>query len=468
MAEVSARFDFRVEWLDAPGVVTPELAATWARYEIWVGNRCVTQVESTDGSLRRSVYGALYPFAYWIASNWWLLTAHVRPSAVETRYWNWRNVRQHLWLRHHNVRGAGDGMPWPDLTIVPEGAVTRIAWSSDSQHHLTPVRFASTGYDTVPADGFREELAKVVNHVLEQLAESGLPKTPLAEEWSEIGKLDHEEQEFCRTAARLGLDPFSVDDDTTNIIIAVADQLPNEVLDDFFDSADVTALTAAATWAHDALGIADKASGQADRVLREAYQAVQGSAEMATGASGDHPWATGYAMARKLRQELRLSITDRFDIAPWVGIGDVNAPSHGIYGCASIRDDRCGVVLGAKGLGSETTRFGQARALGRALARSGQRQFIISRARSHDEKVARAFAAELLAPADGIREVLDSTHDSDDLALEAAALRFQVSPLLVRHQYDNQIAALSYGNLAAVQCRFRHSAHSSVICTPAV
>jgi hypothetical protein len=41
-------FDFRIEWQNATGVTTPELAATWARYEIWLGDRRVTQVEASD------------------------------------------------------------------------------------------------------------------------------------------------------------------------------------------------------------------------------------------------------------------------------------------------------------------------------------------------------------------------------------------------------------------------------------
>jgi hypothetical protein len=60
-------FDVNIEWLEAPGVTTPELAATWARYEIWVGDRCITQVEAADGTFRRSVYGSIYPLAQWVA-----------------------------------------------------------------------------------------------------------------------------------------------------------------------------------------------------------------------------------------------------------------------------------------------------------------------------------------------------------------------------------------------------------------
>jgi hypothetical protein len=137
--------DFRLEWLEAPGVTTPELAGTWARYEIWIGDRCATQVEGADGTFRRGVYGSIYPLAHWIAANWWALTSNIRPSAIDARYWDWKNVHAYPWLRQHNFRGAGDGMAWPNLTIVPEGAVSRVAWSQDYGHELTPVRFASDG-----------------------------------------------------------------------------------------------------------------------------------------------------------------------------------------------------------------------------------------------------------------------------------------------------------------------------------
>src|SRR5207249_709547 len=55
VAQMSKALDLRIEWLPAPGVSTPELAATWARYEAWIDGRCVTQVEASDGTLRRSV-----------------------------------------------------------------------------------------------------------------------------------------------------------------------------------------------------------------------------------------------------------------------------------------------------------------------------------------------------------------------------------------------------------------------------
>jgi len=64
---------------------------------------------------------------------------------------------------------------------------------------------------------------------------------------------------------------------------------------------------------------------------------------------------------------------------------------------------------------------------------------LLSAASSYHERVARAFAAELLAPAAGIRTILDLAGREDDVALEAAAQHFTVSPFVVRHQYDNQL-----------------------------
>lgn len=55
-------------------------------------------------------------------------------------------------------------------------------------------------------------------------------------------------------------------------------------------------------------------------------------------------------------------------------------------------------------------------------------------------KTARAFAAESLAPAEGIRDYLAVLPEVTTSAFEAVAGSYDVSPLLVQHQYDNQIA----------------------------
>ncbi|MGY4770319.1 ImmA/IrrE family metallo-endopeptidase (plasmid) [Kribbella sp. CWNU-51] len=433
---MSGGVEIRIEWLDAPKVSTPELAATWARYEVWVGNRCATQLEAADGTFRRSVFGSLYPLAEWIASNWWVLTSHVRPSAIESEYWTWSNVRVHNWLRSHNFRGAGDGMAWPNLTLVLEGAVAHAVWAPDVDQVYGSIRFVSGGSAFLPGDEAIEGLARLVDNVLQRLTEAGLPKTWLAEEWQAIASTSAEEQEFCRAVARLGRDPYSVSDELAADVVRVASDLPVELVADFFDSADVDALNDAARWTSRALGLATRASKKADASLIPLY-------EVASATSTDvfeRPWQVGYALARSVREQLNSPPTEPFDTLPWVGSSVTTSPSYGLQGVVAVQNDHCGVALGGPPIGRTGAAFRRARALGHALARPDQHSFVLSAARGYSERVAGAFAAELLAPAAGIRETLDAVGEIGDLGLESVAQHFGVSPLVVRHQYANQLA----------------------------
>jgi hypothetical protein len=445
---MSEAFTVRIEWLDAPGVSTPELAATWARYEIWVAGSCVTQVEDSDGTFRRSVYGSLYPLAEWVAANWWVLGHDLRPSAVESRYWTWPSVRAQPWLVQHNLRGAGDGMAWPNLTLVPEGDITRAVWAPDRDRTLGPVRFVSVGEAWARSGDVTEGLARLVDHVLDRLVEAGLPETRLSDEWAAVATTDDDEGAFCRIVARLGLDPYAVDEETAADVLRVVERLPAELVDDFFDNADPRALRRAAEWTLQAVDTATEVAAKARNPLQPLYEATQyGATQHAETAGagsgpsvgGERPWTTGYRMARLVRQALELPSVDPFDVSPWLGkAAPVPVDSGGIQGVVAVAAGRCGLRQG-----SIRSRFGEARALGRVLTRPRQQSFVLSAARGYDERVAGAFAAELLAPADGIRQALDALGGRlDDAALDAVAGRFDVSPLVIRHQYDNQLAEI--------------------------
>jgi hypothetical protein len=280
-------------------------------------------------------------------------------------------------------------------------------------------------------------LAAFVGLVLDRLAETRLPKTPLAEEWNGIAAADAEERDFCKIAARIGLDPYSVADETADDIIRTAGKIPDEIAEDFFDSVELVGLKDAANWTLRAMSAADRASAKATQSIRAIHKALS----LDRHADDERPWLIGYGMARALRRELGVRTIDHFDISPWVWMGNVHSPAHGIYGVATLHDNQCGVVLGDQNASAMAKRFGQARALGRILASPSQRSFVLSTARSQDERVARAFAAELLAPAEGIRSALDAIGSDNESAIEAVARRFMVSPLLIQHQYDNQLTS---------------------------
>jgi Zn-dependent peptidase ImmA (M78 family) len=72
--------------------------------------------------------------------------------------------------------------------------------------------------------------------------------------------------------------------------------------------------------------------------------------------------------------------------------------------------------------------------------------FLVTGAYTDRQKMERAFAAELLAPAKGIAERLGGTPDVVLLEdLEEVAQYFRVSPMVVEHQVENQLSASIIG-----------------------
>jgi Zn-dependent peptidase ImmA (M78 family) len=66
--------------------------------------------------------------------------------------------------------------------------------------------------------------------------------------------------------------------------------------------------------------------------------------------------------------------------------------------------------------------------------------FAVTSAYTYRQAVERAFAAELLAPAEGIARLLDSPPEAvSDEELEQIAEHFAVSPVVIEHQVSNQL-----------------------------
>ncbi len=424
----SAPLQLLVDWERAPGVTSPELAATWCRLEIVVRGRPVTLVEDTrGGGIRRAVHTSAYPLAEWIATCWWTLREHARPSAVSSRGWTWANVQQLPWQRSHNVRGAGGGMPWPDLTLVPEGAVTHVVWTAVSGLPAQPVSFLTSGDTYLPAAAVRQALGRLVEQVLERLTEAGVTGTVLQREWEELGELDQDERQFAAAAARLGLDPFDVDDQVADQIESLADAYDPELLGEFLDSADVQHLSAAGQWLERARGYA-----------RLAHR-TRAALPLDPRADEAPPWTLGYQLARAYRSQLGLRPTDRVDLMDLVGLARVAGDPAGLQGLVQMAADGVGLVLPEESMSVTTTRFAQARALGISLFTT-RTTALLDPTRNDLATRSRAFAAELLAPAEGIAEYLDALPAVTDRAIDAVADRFDASSALVQRQHENQLA----------------------------
>ena len=432
---------FKVEWGDPGGVRSPELRATWCRLEIWAGADCVTRVEEAETcASRRSIFVPLYPLAEWIAFNWWFLQGDHRPAALPSSAWTYRKLVRdpditNNWLRRHNLRSAGEGFPWPDLTVVPEGGFTRIVWSADKVSPRGHLRYLSSGESYVPGDELQSSLANVVELTLTRLDENDVKETRLRDEWDALQRLDKDELAYCEAAARLGVDPFNTSADIAEALELVGDVLSGELLVDFLDAADPTSLRETLTWVTKASAEIEGLTTPQETDLAELRAAVR-SVDMPTWERG--PWELGLAQARAARSALGLADLQRFDVERFVSAAPRPTGRREIDGYGREQD---GVrLVTARAVSHAGRRFASARALWHAVTDSRHAAFLLTRARTTRQKIERAFAAELLAPTAGIGAQLadvGSLWDAQDV--DDIADHYGVRSILIEHQIQNNI-----------------------------
>ena len=425
------------EWEDAPGVATPELAATWSRLTIQIGEKYATWV-AQDGISRRGVHVSAYPLAEWIVLNWSSLKWENRVSVEPRSTWTWESAAPHSWHQRHNLRAASAGMTWPDLTLVPEGDTTEIVWRSREPGPADRgIAYLSDGAVRVSTNDMLAGLNRFVEAVIERLEESRIQSTLLQREWAALAALDSEESEFAEAASRLGLNPFEVDDETASSIVDLTAHIGNEVLSEFMNSASPNALSNARTWLTNARVLAARKSSDAGARRPSPSRGVF-ALESSRSA---HPWKAGYAAAHVLRRSLTPDSTEMLRVEGLVAATTGGAKSGGLEGYVHGLPNQTAVLVLPRGLPTTRRRFSAATALGLTTLAPSRSEFILDPTRTDLAQAARAFAAELIAPAEGIEEYLRALGSPTDSAFDAIAKRYGTSATVVRWQYENQLAA---------------------------
>jgi len=427
-----AKLRINWEWESGRLVRAPEHAATWARTEMFIGPDCLTLVEDRDsGSSRRSIFVPLYPLAEWVVYNWWFLLHHSRPARR-------RFARPDLGRRdRHDVRAAGDGFLWPNLVIIPEGRETRLRWDRDREFgEFAPIRYLGEGEAILPTGEVERALTHLVMSVLDRLVEQGVTGTPLEKEWSALTSLGTDEREYCAAAAKLGLDPFAEADEFEGAIIDAAQQLPQELLGEFFDAVHPSRLPQAVVWITEATEQARHLAGDPSDEIRLVRDALASGSVLNVG----EPWRLGWRQARVARHSLGLAGESRIDIEEFVPLKRRDGVDQRVQavGVAPGDSGRPAIVVG-RDLVASSRRFIQGRALWHRIARD-EPTFLITTSYTDLQKAERAFSAELLAPAEGIKSILEVPPDEavqEDLGIVAD--HFGVSPILIEHQIENQI-----------------------------
>jgi len=450
MMDAHPGLNFRWEWEPGDGVRAAEHQVTWARLEIWVGSDCLTLVEDRETqSSRRSIYCSMYPLAEWIAYNWWFLRADARPIPEFTRPRTNLSIvgpqsNERGRLNRHGLQSAGDGFAWPYLLIMPQGKSTRLLWRRDQAVSPgRPVRFLSQGEAVLDNQEVEQTLAALVEAVLTRLREQGVTDTFLEKEWSEVLRIekDEEEKEFCLAAARLGLDPFSEASEVESEILRAAEELSGDVFGDFLDAVSPQNIGTGLHWISRAKRLIHKSASQASPTISELRRETRRGNE----ARGSRPWEVGWRQASEVRSLLSTAPEEIFLIDDLVDSKIRTVEDRGLQAIGSTPSEATPVVVLGRQQSTRTSRFTLTRALWHMLYEDDP-LFLVTGAYTDRQKMERAFAAELLAPAKGIAERLGGTPDVVLLEdLEEVAQYFRVPPMVVEHQVENQLSASIIG-----------------------
>lgn len=425
MAELADNLTFDFEWESAPGVRPDEFASTWARLSVSVGPRIVTEIEDfRSRGTRSAAYLPLYPLAEWLAFNWWSLRANARTPKVG----DWQSGER---LPGHGFRHIGDGYSWPNLVLAPHGEQVLARWAADSEPRAhSKIRYLSSGSAVLSREETFLQLSELIDVVIARLQSEGISGTALEDEWDAIQSADDDEAAFSEAAARLGLDPYDVAPDVANAIVAAADQLDAMLLHELLDAISPTAIAPGANWILTSLAeMRERRPAQHLRPLPDLSQVAGRTAS---------PRQVGYKSARIMREGLGLGPTTAAEPLEFVDVSESESTPPPIAGLGTSLSPTARQLTLLK-RSNKSERFTAARAIWR-MAVGTEGPFLLTSTNHPAQQASRAFAAEFLAPAEGIREFITPSESDavDGDAIAAASAHFGVHEQVVAHQIENQ------------------------------
>lgn len=411
------------EWEDPRRAKGAELRATWCSLGIAVGvgdepRMATRHYDHHMNTVRNRIFGPAYPIAEWLALNWFSLLHTRRRTATGLM----------------DLRAGSEGMDLPCIRLSPEGSEICIAWTA-YVHSGARVDFLDSGSCVLPRHEVESGLSGFIDRVVARLEEKEIEGTVLQEEWEALLRLSPDERQFCVAAANLGLDPFALPEEVEAEILGAAELLDAPVLEDFYLAASAEGLLRQARSIAGAIENLQQAQhGNPDIVrLRDAVNRTS---------PGGRSWSTGYHAAELAREELGLAekgISLEFLqdlVAPHL-IEELDDLRHldGVV-VSNCNTGATGVArsFGAKHVAGR--KFRLARFLCERLTLPPSSASLVTGEKSTRQKINRAFAAQLLAPADSLRRRVDQRGISRE-EIEEIAEEFEVSALVIEHQIEN-------------------------------
>jgi hypothetical protein len=375
----------------ACGASEDEDQATLTRLRIAVGSAVLTRTYNKRGGGESETLNIpLFPLAQHLAKMWWpLLFEPQRPNSGES------------FIARHRLDMPMHGYVFPPLALCSAGdEALLVDWTQDSDPH-SPFEFR-TAPPREPVQIARGQaepvLMDIVATALARLNRSSSAFVQLAEDWSRVTETmsNPGELQYSMAAGRLGLDPYDPD---APDVTALTSDLPPDLFNDISDAIGLRQVAKAAEW------------------TSEARVRLKDCPEVEVGAFGQAPaddlgqpaWKIGVRAANALRKRLNLSserpaegVAEMLCDAVWQS----NALSHnGPPEVRSLVQRTNGkAYIGAISRSARQQRFGACAAVYVAWCSEPGDERAGTVALTRRQQAGRAFAAEMLAPQDYLRE----------------------------------------------------------------
>lgn len=357
------------------------------------------------------------PLAEWLTTSFWRLVHEPGP----------RNDKAHLnfsWRMAHELQSAAGGYDWPKITFFSQKTIVEVHCNALYQDSLGngAERYITSGQSFVDIEIFVNEIIRFLSEVADHF--------PIFRKYHENLKSELENidiSHYRQVEAMLGFDP---------------DQAPNIIMEYLNDKLTLLSWETISELAAGLNPINFAKGCDQLNLLEIQFDKIKGkkgkiTAEIQNMTNTLLPWEFGRACAIELRKQENLGsdtpintkklleytglLQDEFDMIPTTG-----------EMATCINDDGKIEYKFQAVFSPSARRFQLARVLGAWLANSKRDSIILSSAGTWEQQVQRNFAAELLAPIEGL------THMLDDIGWTASSFRkvamhYNVSPWTIGH-----------------------------------
>ena len=396
--------------------------------------------ETTDGPLVPA-----YHAAEWMASNYWRLCYEpglpfgipdIKPVV---------DVDDELdWLATHHMSGIGNGYIWPNGHIVSDGQHVVIRTTKTKSPH-SMFKYSFSGGIAVPLEEFQKAVDRFVEDTIGRLDGAGLRESDLHGTWSEVVEEIRSDDMslYRRFEAIMGFDPDEGDRALVEGMIEGVRMVGEGTAAELARHNRTLSLAGLMARRPDTIGDLLEVADRIGLDSSPGDSARLRKSDPALGCYGRKPaWEIGGLAARSIRKQAGLNggpvsnkkLAEMADVSPDRLYNGDNTPVSLSFSAVNDNSGSEKVVL--KPAGERAVRFALARIIGDRALEAGQTGLhLAADTKAYRQKAQRAFAAELLCPAEEAVGQLGRNPSTD--AVHRMARAYTVSTAIPRNHIEN-------------------------------